>query len=135
MKFKNFFILLFISFLLVACSKEPTTTTSSSSTNTAAKEIQQVEEVGTDLNWYAEESMTHQCKQQEGPGKMIELMDAIGKPHSQTGEKKIGDTLVQMTLEMPSEGVSVTFYRGMNRCETALKNRETAKKAVADKYK
>jgi hypothetical protein len=93
-----------------------------------------IEEVGTDLKWYVEDPITHNCEINDGPGAMIKTMDGAGYPHKEVDEKKIGDTVVQVTLQMLAQRVQATYYRGRERCESALNKAKDNKKAVADKY-
>lgn len=77
------------------------------------------------MDWYAPESFSFECKLDEGPSKMIENMQAIGIRYTAIEDKKIGDVVVQLTLQIPSKGVQITYYRGKDRCDAAISAKKT----------
>ena len=66
---------------------------------------------------------------------MIEMLQALGRDYKVIDDKKVGGTVVQVTLQIPSEGGQITFYRGKARCEAALSLEKSKQKSQVDKYR
>ena len=92
-------------------------------------------ETVSDMTWYSPESITNDCKERDGPSNMIEMLQTLKKPYNAVEDKKVGDVVVQLTLQMPSEGRQITYFRGRDRCEAAVASKKAAEKFEVDKYK
>lgn len=78
----------------------------------------------TDMNWYSEAA--HKCKKDEGPDEMIKLAQTSKTEYHVVDEEKVGDVLVKVRLDFPSEGGHIVYYRGKDRCEANLKAKQNS---------
>lgn len=99
----------------------------------------QRENIATDLtdnNWYVVDRLLKECKiDAGGPAGMIKNLQIVRATYRAVDEDKVGDTPVRVSIEIPSQGGAVIYYRGLNRCNESLDADKTAKEAEVNRYK
>jgi hypothetical protein len=113
--------------MLTSCDKSEKAQISSEAENTSALPL-------TEMTWYAPNNLTKECMQDEGPGKMIEMLQTLQKPYTTKDEEKVGETVTVVTIEMPSEGGAIRYLRGKDRCEAYVNAVKSLNEGEVNKY-
>ena len=97
----------------------------------------------TAQNWFTPDvflgKYVGQCKESRSPGDVVNGLDLLQEPYKISNEKKLGDKVVETTIEYLSRGGSITYFRGQGRCNAFVNrekaNQEQAKTSNTDRYK
>ncbi|WP_200157196.1 hypothetical protein [Allochromatium vinosum] len=92
-----------------------------------------VASAAADAEWWAIATISGRCVEDDGPAAFIKNHRALGLPYTAKDLEENG-VIVQTTIQSPSFGTQITYFRGKLRCERALSLKERDQQQEIEKY-
>ena len=89
-------------------------------------------------DWFAIEHLPDRCTNSDSnqPGAMIKNANLLGQKYiTNDVTDPITGQIVETTIQFPAMDTQITYYRGADRCQSALDSKSAGEKAAADRYK
>jgi hypothetical protein len=84
--------------------------------------------------WYVIENYENKCIADEGPSKLIKMLQTLKQPYEAIDTTENGK-IVKVRIEAPTQGFAVNYYNGKERCLQEKKFSESKNKEILEKYK
>jgi hypothetical protein len=105
-----------------------------------AWKVKEAKRIEDENKWFVQDGWSgiklDTCKENEGPSKMIQILQNLNQPIETMDEiKDANGNILETTLIVHYQNAAIKYYRGRARCENAIANEKAAKNDIVNKYK
>jgi len=85
--------------------------------------------------WYSRNPISRLCSKIDSPAEMMSSMRTMRVSVTTSGERRENGTLVEVTLQFPSERRQIVYYRGKSRCDAFTQREERGRQFEIDRLR